>query len=1069
MRTTKATLTALLGVVVLVLALLPAYAGHAAAAPSGDKGSVGWDAYRRLDRLPDLASGTQTKQFSSFDRSGGNGDFSHCLTTTADGCVIAQHTGPGEVDSIWFTRDGGDVTRTGNITVTLDGTTVLHAPLQDVVDGKAGAPFVHPLVANADQSSGGVYIIVPMPFRSSMRITTDVDPIYYHVTYRTFPDADGVSTFDPGDKADDVVAKLDAAGTADPKPAQPGAQTTSSPFTVAPGKTTTLADAQGPGAITALRLHLPQLVGATPQPPVTDDGRAFGSGGSSRFTVKLDPANTGVTLTRRLDPGIGHQKAKVLVDGTAVGEWQPMDPRGGSQWADQSVQLPASVTAGKSSITVENDFESSDLDYNEFTYWADSEVGGKAVRTDTVDVGPDHTDSEQAHGYRIAAQTWEGERTYTYPPSDDEQQKVKPSDAVLAGARLRISFDGQRLVDSPLGEFFGTGLGLYPVRSLMFGVDPKTDTLSAWWPMPFRQHVRVELYNASDVPITSSTATTTVAPGAHWADDLAPTGDAGYFRATSNRQQTVRGQDYDFLQAIGRGRFVGVSHTMQGVASRGYLEGDERVYADGAHTPQLHGTGTEDLYEGGWYFNRGPFTHPVNGESANEGGAYGCPSGSDCTSAYRLMLNDAVPFSDSLTFGIEHGGVDDQDATYASTAYWYGKTGDGAALTDTVDVGNADSERAHAYDDGGAARTELTDTYEGNDGTPVPVRDDLRAGTSPVSFRLAVAENNDGVVLRRTSDQMHAYQAAAVSVDGTPAGTWTQPLGNSAHRWLDDDFTLPASLTRGKSRVTVTLEPAKGGPAWSAARYDALSLVPQVADHTAPGAVSDLVGAPDGNAVTLTWKPAHDDVPGVRYEVYASTRQGFTPSNADRVGGTDLPAFTHSGLGLEQTWYYRVRAVDAAGNTGPYSPEVTATTGDTQRIEAESLLPAKDADAPVEAQGNCCGITWSGNAQLWFRPTAANHHVTLDVTVPTTGTYDLSAVQTRAGDYGVNTLAVDGTQVGEAYDAYDNGVALSAPLSYGSVRLTAGHHDVTLTVTGKNASSSGYLAGVDYLDFRLTS
>jgi hypothetical protein len=120
--------------------------------------------------------------------------------------VIAEKQGAGEVQSIWFTRNEGDVSGTGNIKIELDGKTVLDASLQDVVDGKLGAPFTFPLVANADQSSGGVYIKVPMPYRESMRITTDSNPFFYHVSYREFADAQGVQTFDPSDKAQDVVA-----------------------------------------------------------------------------------------------------------------------------------------------------------------------------------------------------------------------------------------------------------------------------------------------------------------------------------------------------------------------------------------------------------------------------------------------------------------------------------------------------------------------------------------------------------------------------------------------------------------------------------------------------------------------------------------------------------------------------------------------------------------------------------------------------------------------------------------------------------------------------------------------
>jgi hypothetical protein len=92
------------------------------------------------------------------------------LRTTGSGCVIAEDSGPGEISSIWFTRDNGDVSATGRITIVLDGRTVLDDSLQNVVNGGHGAPFVSPLVANADQSSGGVYIKMPMPYRGSLAL-----------------------------------------------------------------------------------------------------------------------------------------------------------------------------------------------------------------------------------------------------------------------------------------------------------------------------------------------------------------------------------------------------------------------------------------------------------------------------------------------------------------------------------------------------------------------------------------------------------------------------------------------------------------------------------------------------------------------------------------------------------------------------------------------------------------------------------------------------------------------------------------------------------------------------------
>lgn len=806
-----------------------------ASVPVG-KGPVGWDVYRHLDRLPEIPLGVQTKQFSSFDRTGGNADFGYCLRTTpTGGCVFAEASGAGEIDNIWATRDGGNVTALGAITVELDGRSVVHASFQDLVNGKLGPPFVHPLVSNADQSSGGVNINVPMPFRTHMRVFTEHNPAgtYYHVTYRSFADAVGVTTFDPGDQALDVISLFAAAGTGDPKPAQPGARTQTQDLQLVSGATARLADIDGPGTISALRLRIPQLVGPPPLTWETDDGRAFGAPGgggtpgASEFTVRVDPANAGVRLTRRLDAGVGHQRARIQVDGVAVAEWAPLPPAGGCRWLDQSVDLPASATAGRSTVTIRNEFVSSDIDFNEFRYQVDSRVNGQLVRTDTVDVGPDHTGDETAHGYTITGQTWQGSWTFCYPPPVDDDPAVVASNEVLRDARVRISFDGQRTVDAPLGEFFGSGLGEYPVRTLMYGMDTGPDGwYSAWWPMPYRHNATVDLYNGSRHTITSGTAEVTSAPSAQPADTLWTRRGTGYFHTTSRARPTIPGVDYIFLGTNGRGKFVGVTHTMRGPADRAYLEGDERVYTDGSESPQIHGTGTEDFYEGGWYFNRDTFTNPLNGNPAHEPGLRGCPTGSDCTGAYRQMLADAVPFRSQITFGIEHGPVNDVPADYSSTAYWYARPFDIQPVTDTLDVGDVGSEQAHRYTSTAPGTvTFLTDSYEGYDRPPPPVTDDLRTTTAPVTFTMTVHPRNREVLLRRRSDQTNGYQSAEVAVDGKPVGTWLQPLSNDKHRWLDDTFALPPALTADKTSITITLIPTADAPPWTAARYETLSTV----------------------------------------------------------------------------------------------------------------------------------------------------------------------------------------------------------------------------------------------------
>jgi hypothetical protein len=377
------------------------------------KGPVGWDSYRRLDLLPSLRSGTESRDFSSTDPAQQNGDFNHPLRVTSDGqYVIAEAYGPGEIVSIWSTINGGDVTNDGAITIQLDGQTVLSTNYESLVSGNYGAPFVWPLVGNLYDTSGGAQIKVPMPYTKSMLVTVQGNPDYFHVIYRQFNDANGVQTFNPKDKALDVIAKLRAFGVSDPKPTASGATTTSAAINIPTASQAQLVQLSGPAEITQLRLQLPQVQHA---PYVVDDGRAFGAGGSSQFTVAINPANQGVTITRRYDPEIGNQVADIYVDGTLAGQWTTGAGVPAGPWADVTVTLPISLIAGKNQITITNRFVSSNVDFNEFRYDVSCLVNGEWTRTDTLDVGPNHPGEESAHSYTIAGPTWQGVRGLATP------------------------------------------------------------------------------------------------------------------------------------------------------------------------------------------------------------------------------------------------------------------------------------------------------------------------------------------------------------------------------------------------------------------------------------------------------------------------------------------------------------------------------------------------------------------------------------------------------------------------------------------------------------------------------
>lgn len=827
-------LSAYLGAASLAAAAMVADTGpaHAQQAPAANKGSVGWDTYRDPSGLTQLRGGEQSGQFSSFARDGSNDDGFEgtysCLRNSERGCVIAERAGAGEISSMWFTREPwGDVTGTGNITIELDGRTVLDAPLIDVVSGRVGAPFVWPLVGNAEDSAGGAVIKVPMPYRESMRVTVQNNPAFYHVDYRTFADAEGVQTFDPADPAQDVIDRLRRFGIADPKGPAEGAQPTRRDFSVAPGTAAPVAQLEGPGQVNEFRLRIPQVV---PSPRVVDDGRAFGAGGGSRFDAAVHPDNEGVRIVRRFDPQVADQVAGLSVNGAPAGEWRSGAAEPGG-WGVQAIDVPPEITAGQSTVEVANRFVSSSKDVNEFRYDVQSKVNGEWVRTDVLDVGPAHPGEEAAHGYRIDNSVFAREKLvgrYAFAP-----EQVTASEHLLETARVRITFDGQTTVDAPIGEFFGSGLGEFDVRSMMSSIDPGDGGwYTAWWPMPFNRSATVEIVNGGGVPIDGMTAEVTTAPAE-------ATENTGYFHATHKRGNTTPGQDWNFVQAQGSGTFYGVTHSMRGLIppqtnrhpqqpmsmsqadeaanQRNYLEGDERFYVNGSPSPAWHGTGSEDYYESGWYFRDGTtFSMPLAGNPSHEVNGDGCQY--DCTGAYRQQVPDAVPFNDGLVAGIEHGPDNDEPGDYSSTAYWYGGKPASQQQVDEIDLADPRSREQHGYTAEGETTAPLTSTFEG-DADDQQHNGQVASATGPIRFQVGLNPDNSGARLTRLADQAQAYQQVEVRVDGQPAGTWMQPLGNGTSRWLQDSFDLPPALTQGKDSVQVELVPVGGAPAWTAARY----------------------------------------------------------------------------------------------------------------------------------------------------------------------------------------------------------------------------------------------------------
>jgi hypothetical protein len=246
------------------------------------------------------------------------------------------------------------------------------------------------------------------------------------------------------------------------------------------------------------------------------------------------------------------------------------------------------------------------------------------------------------------------------------------------------------------------------------------------------------------------------------------------------------------------------------------------VYTDGSASPQWYGTGTEDFYEGGWYFKNGThFSDPLTGQPDQRTEAGGCAD--YCVATYRLMLADALGYHSAIRFGIEHGKRNMVQPDYSSTAFLYTQPNDITTRADEITPSDPVSRILHIYTDADAADQMLISTYEGNDDAR-PIAGLVRATGAAITFIAQIRPDNHGVLLRRTSDQSTGYQSADVAIDGVPAGNWLQPRSNAFHRWLDDTYLVPESLTAGKDRITVTLTPIPSAPPWTASRYQVDAL-----------------------------------------------------------------------------------------------------------------------------------------------------------------------------------------------------------------------------------------------------
>ena len=426
---------------------------------------------------------------------------------------------------------------------------------------------------------------------------------------------------------------------------------------------------------------------------------------------------------------------------------------------------------------------------------------------------------------------------------------------ILSQVWLQMNWDGgDPEVDVPLGDFFGSGKDEINVTSLPIGMKTSGDWY-CYFPMPFWKSAEIRLVNHASTDLSS------LPFEIQYSSNTYSKADTGYFNAYFHESTFTNDHtDFNFIDEQGRGHVVGVSLFMESSGAGGYqdmnyLEGDERCYIDDALSPCIHGTGNEDYFNCGWYFNQGSPSRPYHGNPWKDQFNGG---GTNYTQAYRMHLSDIIPFNRSVRFGIEHGHDNASPGTFSSATYFYKAQNAGSGLVQTADLDLGDEwfENLYGYITPFAAvAQEMGWGYEGDAIGPGMVVDDgFHYSGALAEFTVPLVEN-EGLLLRRRTDQGVGGQKAHVFADDAYVGIWYEAdhaLLGSTKRWLDSEFMVPVSFTSGKSSVRITIAPLISAPVWNEYRYWAYCIKPfeSVVD-------SDADQLPDvwelSQAPTLDW------------------------------------------------------------------------------------------------------------------------------------------------------------------------------------------------------------------------
>jgi len=232
----------------------------------------------------------------------------------------------------------------------------------------------------------------------------------------------------------------------------------------------------------------------------------------------------------------------------------------------------------------------------------------------------------------------------------------------LRSVVLRVSFDDQELIWCPVGDFFGSGLGLSELKS-WYRTIAKDGAMTCRWVMPYRKSARVTIENFGRDKVAVKLKAL--------ADDWKWDSRSMCFHANWRHKFPIATRpfsDWNYITVTGKGVYMGDTLAVFNPVRNWWGEGDEKIWVDGEAFPSHFGTGSEDYY--GYAYGtpdvfQGPFCNQPRAGAGNLGH----------TTNTRTRNLDAIPFAKSLKVDMEIWHWAECNVGYGVATYWYALEG----------------------------------------------------------------------------------------------------------------------------------------------------------------------------------------------------------------------------------------------------------------------------------------------------------------------------------------------------------------------------------------------------------